>query len=92
MFGIVHGIKTFIVSIYIYFFSFWGRSLIKVKRKIVNSTLWQLLSPFSEAPVFCKEFGLFPSNTSNTFPLVILKQVGTLTKFARLKLSISSEV
>ena len=70
-------IKTFIVSI---FNNCWG-SLIKVERKIVNTILWQSLSPVSQTPVFWKEFGLFVSNTSNKVPLVVLKQVGVLTKF-----------
>ena len=38
-----------------------------------------------------KEFGLFVSNTSNKVPLVVLKQAGVLTKFVRLKVSISSD-
>ena len=70
-------IKTFIVSI---FNNCWG-SLIKVERKIVNTILWQSLSPVSQTSVFWKEFGLFVSNTSNKVPLVVLKQVGVLTKF-----------
>ena len=69
---------------------FRGR-LIKFERKIVNTILWQSLSPVSQTPVFCKEFGLFVSNTPNKLPLVVLKQVGILTRFVRLKVSISSE-
>ena len=68
----------------------WG-SLIKVERKVVNTILWQSLSPVSQIPVFCKGFGLFVSNTSNKFPLVVLKQVEVLIKFVRLKVSVSSE-
>ena len=41
--------------------------------------------------VFLKEFWLFVNSTSNKVPLVFLKQVGVLTKFVRLKVSISSE-
>ena len=63
---------------------FWG-SLIKVERKVLNTILWQLLSPVSQTPVFCKEFGLFVSNISNKVLLAVLKQVGVLTKFVRLK-------
>ena len=81
-------IKTFIVSI----FSNLGEgSLVKVERKIVNTILWQSLSPVSQIPVFCKQFGLFVNNTSNKVPLVVLKQVEVLTKFVRLKVSVSSE-
>ena len=80
-------IKNFAVSI---FNNFWG-SLIKVERKIVNTILWQSLSPVSQIPVFCKEFCLFVSNTSSKVPLVVLKQVEVLTKFVRLKVSVSSE-
>ena len=80
-------IKNFAVSI---FNNFWG-SLIKVERKIVNTILWQSLSPVSQIPVFCKEFYLFVSNTSSKVPLVVLKQVEVLTKFVRLKVSVSSE-
>ena len=63
----------------------------KVKRKIVNTILWQSPGPVSQTPAFYKEFGLFVSNTSNKVPLVVLKQVGVLTKFVRLKVSISSD-
>ena len=69
---------------------FRGR-LIKFERKIVNTILWQSLSPVSQTPVFSKEFGLFVSNTPNKLPLVVLKQVGILTRFVKLKVSISSE-
>ena len=58
---------------------------------MVNTILWQLLSPVSQTPVFWKEFGWFVSNTSSKVPLVVLKQVVVLTKFVRLKGSISSE-
>ena len=51
---------------------FWG-SLIKVERKIVKTILWQSLSPVLQAPDFCREFGLFLSNTSNKVPLVVLR-------------------
>ena len=68
-----------------------GGSLIKVERKSVNTILWQSLSPVSQIPVFCKEFGLFVSNTSNKVPLVVLKQVKDLTKIVRLKVLVSSE-
>ena len=81
-------IKTFIVSI---FSNLGGGSLVKVERKIVNTILWQSLSPVSQIPVFCKQFGLFVNNTSNKVPLVVLKQVEVLTKFVRLKVSVSSE-
>ena len=65
-----------------------GVSLIKVEWKIVNTVLWQSLSPVSQTLVFCKEFGLFVSSTFNKVPLVVLKLVGVLTKFVRLKVSI----
>ena len=53
----------------------FGRSLIKVERKIVNAILCRLLSPVSQTAVFCKEFGLFVSNTFYKVPLVVLKQL-----------------
>ena len=80
-------IKTFLVSI---FNNFLG-SLIKVERKIVNTILWKSLSPVSQTLVSCKKFGLFVSNTPKEDRLIVLKQVVVLTKFVRLKESISSD-
>ena len=80
-------IKIFTVSI----FNNFGGSLIKLERNIVNTILWQPFNPVSQTPVVCKEFGLFVSNTSNKVPLVVLKRVGVLIKFVRLKVSTSSE-
>ena len=68
-----------------------GGSLIEVERKIVNTILWQSLCPVSQIPVFFEEFGLFVGNKSNKVPLVVLKQVEVLTKFVRLKVSVSLE-
>ena len=56
-----------------------GRSLIKVERKIVNIILWQSLRPVSQKPV------------SSKVPIVVLRLVGVLTNFVRLKVSISSK-
>ena len=69
----------------------FGESLTKVEQKIVNTISWQSLSPVSQTPVFCKEFGLLVGNTSNKVSLVVLKQVGVLNKFVRWEVSISSE-
>ena len=81
-------IKTFIVSI---FNNFGVGSLIKVEENNVNTILWQSTSPVSQTPVFCKQFGLFICNTSIKVLLVVLKQVGILTKFGRPKVSVSYE-
>ena len=69
----------------------FGESLTKIEQKIVNTISWQSLCPVSQTSVFCKEFGLLVSNTSNKVSLVVLKQVGVLTKFVRWEVSISSE-
>ena len=76
---------------FLYLIILGEKILIKVERKIANTILRHSLSPVLQTPIFCKEFGLFVSNTFSKVPLVVLEQFGVLNKFFRIKVSISSE-
>ena len=62
-----------------------------VDLKIVVTNLWQSLEPVSLMTVFCKQFGLFVSMTSNRVLFLLLKQVLSFTKLVDANVSLRSE-